>query len=85
MASRAMPRNRGDVDDRSIAAGGHAECDGLHQPKRAFQVDLDHLVELCFVGFQARTKGNIHRGVVYQHIDWASDPLGRTPSHEGLV
>ena len=55
------------IDPRAALA--HSGRDGLHQPEGAFQIDLDHFVELPFVDFEARPEGNIRRGVVHQNVD----------------
>src|SRR6202040_1544041 len=66
---RAKARDRCDVDDRSAAAIAHAGGDGLHQTEGAFQIDLDHFVELHLVDFETWSERDICRGVVHQNVD----------------
>ncbi len=49
----------------------HPRRDQLHQPERALEVDLHHLVELRFVEIEHRPLRDVRRGVVHQDVDAA--------------
>ena len=68
--------NGRNIDDGAGAALAHAGGHGLNETEGAFQVDLDHLVELGLIHLESRFLGDIGGRIVDQDIDPAELAMG---------